>query len=169
MTGSEALSLRLAGPGDLAAVDRLLSRSYPALLRADYPPSVLVTAVPLIARAQPALLASGSYFLAERGGAVLAAGGWTKGAPGGRPGSRGTGHVRHVATDPDHLRQGIGRALMETVMEHARGAGMARLECLSTRTAVPFYAALGFEARGEVEIALRPGIGFPAVAMVAAL
>ena len=50
---------------DLARVDALLSRSYPRLLKRDYPPSVLVTALPLISRAQPALLDSGSYYVAE--------------------------------------------------------------------------------------------------------
>ena len=55
----DTLTLRHATPSDLAAVDALLARSYPRLLAADYPPSVLVTAVPIIARARPELLASG--------------------------------------------------------------------------------------------------------------
>ena len=65
------------------AVERLLLRSYPRLLAADYPPSVMVTAVPLLARAQPGLLASGRYFVAEgANGRVLAAGGWSSGRAG---------------------------------------------------------------------------------------
>lgn len=167
MTTRTDLTIRIATPDDLTAVDALLARSYPALLRGDYPPSVMVTAVPLMARAQPALLASGSYFLALTGDAVVGAGGWTQAAPGGRPGMRGVGHVRHVATDPAHVRRGIGRALMETVILHARGSGMAWLHCLSTRTAVPFYRAQGFVVRGDTDVVLRPGISFPAVAMMA--
>lgn len=62
------LHLRLARPGDLSAVDALFAHSYARLIRADYPPSVLVTAVPRLARAQPALLASGRYWLAETEG-----------------------------------------------------------------------------------------------------
>jgi len=164
------LSLRLASPADLSAVDQLLSRSYPRLLAADYPPSTLVLAVPRIARARPELLASGSYFLAEDPeGRVLAAGGWTRGAPPRMAGIADTGDVRHVATDPDVARRGVGRALMTRVMQDARGAGMQWLNCLSTRTAVPFYAALGFRPLHEAEVALAPGIVFPVLRMMADL
>ena len=48
-------------------------------------------------------------------------------------------------------------------------AGVARFDCLSTRTAVPFHAALGFLPLGEVDVPLRPGINFPAVRMVCEL
>jgi GNAT superfamily N-acetyltransferase len=157
------LILRRAVPGDLGAVERLLQRSYPKLLAADYPPSVMVTAVPLLARAHPGLLASGRYFVAEgAGGRILAAGGWG----GGRG---GVGEVRHVATDPEVTRRGVGRALMGAVLKDAAAAGVTRLECLATRTAVPFYRALGFEDAGPVVITLRPGIEFPAVRMGRAL
>ena len=161
------VTIRRAQPGDLAAVDRLLSRSYPRLLAADYPPSVMVLAVPIIARARPELLASGRYFLAvDATGRVVAAGGWSAG--GARFAELGVelGQVRHVATDPDVARQGIGRRLMREVMDDAARAGVRRMECLSTRTAVPFYAALGFRALGETEVPLAPGIVFPAVRML---
>ena len=102
--------VRVATPDDLNGVDLLLSRSYPVLLKPDYAPSTLVTALPLISRAQPALLASGSYFVAELEGEIVGAGGWTFAAPGGKPGTRGVGHVRHVVTSHLHTRRGIGRA-----------------------------------------------------------
>ena len=164
------LSLRHASPADLSAVDALLSRSYPRLLAADYPPSTLVLAVPRIMRARPELLAAGTYFLAEDPeGRVLAAGGWTRAAPSRMPGLEDTGHVRHVATDPGVVRRGVGRALMSRVMQDARGAGMQWLDCLSTRTAVPFYTALGFKPLHVVEVTLAPGIVFPVLRMMADL
>ena len=53
---------------------------------------------------------------------------------------------------------------------HAQGPAVwAREHCQSTRTAVRFYAALGFEPRGEIEVPLPGGVRFPAVFMVAAL
>lgn len=165
MTRGDPLHIRLSEPGDLEALDALFARSYPVSMKHHYPPSVLVTALPLISKAQPALLASGSYFVAERAGGLVAAGGWTMQAPGSGPGQRGTGHIRHVVTDRACQGQGIGRALMETVITHALGSGMARLHCQSTRNAVPFYAALGFVEKGDVAINLRPGIVFPAVFM----
>lgn len=164
------LSLRRASPADLSAVDALLARSYPRLLAADYPPSTLVLAVPRIMRARPELLASGTYFLAEDPeGRVLAAGGWTRGGPSPGAALPDTGHVRHVATDPDVARRGVGRALMTRVIHDARGAGILWLNCLSTRTAVPFYTALGFRPLHEAEVTLAPGIVFPVLRMMADL
>ena len=160
------ITIRAARPSDLAAVDALLSRSYPALVKADYPPSVVVTAFPLLSRANPSLLASGTYHVAEDvDGAVVGAGGWTRSGPQGgrRP---GMGHVRHVATHQSWIRRGIGTSVMRRTIAQARGAGMHVLDCLSTRTAVPFYASMGFSAVGPVEINLRPGITFPAVRMI---
>lgn len=54
---------------------------------------------------------------------------------------------------------------MERLLEHARDRGMRMLLCQSTRTAVPFYRAMGFVALGPVSVELRPGIVFPAEAM----
>lgn len=168
---TSTITIRRAGPGDLDAVDRLLARSYPRLLAADYPPSTMVLAVPIIARARPELLASGRYFLAvQTTGRVVGAGGWSVARPGGPGGlDKETGHVRHVATDPDVIRQGVGRKLMHEAMADAARAGVRRMECLSTRTAVPFYAALGFRVVGPAEVPLQPGIVFPAVRMIADL
>ena len=178
MTPIDTLTLRHATLSDLSAVDALLARSYPRLLAPDYPPSVLVTAVPIIARARPELLASGRYWLAlDAGGRLVGAGGWSAQAPvpsdrsSGGAGTRrqGVAHVRHVATEPDAVRRGVGRALMARVMSEARAAGYGQMECLSTRTAVPFYASVGFHDVGPVSVNLRPGIDFPAVRMVCAL
>ncbi|QYK40549.1 MAG: GNAT family N-acetyltransferase [Paracoccaceae bacterium] len=160
-----SLTVRTARPADLAAVDLLLSRSYPRLLADDYPPSVLVTALPLISRAQPGLLASGRYFVVMAGDRVAGAGGYSLAPPQGR-GEPGVGHIRHVATDPGLVRQGVGAALMAQIFAQAAAEGVQRFDCLSTRTAVPFYAAQGFRVAGEVEVRLAPGIGFPAVRMV---
>jgi GNAT superfamily N-acetyltransferase len=157
--------IRLARQSDIAAVDQLLADSYPRLLAADYAPSVLVTALPIISRAQPGLVTSGRYFLAADGDALLAAGGWSMAAPGQGATQAGTGHIRHVVTDWRQQRRGIGRALMAVVLADAQGAGVAQMDCLSTLTAERFYASLGFAALGPVTVPLRPGIDFPAIRM----
>ena len=165
MKGPKDFEVRRSRSSDLAALDTLFAASYPKLLKADYPPSVLVTALPLISRAQPGLLTSPTYFVAEdQEGRIIGAGGWTKARPqGGR--RRGVGHVRHVVTDHRCLRNGVARGIMEQIIDTAQGLGIGRLDCQSTRTAVPFYTACGFQALGEIEVTLRPGIAFPAVAM----
>ena len=161
MTELEALTIRVSDAGDIAAVDALLARSYPALLKRDYPPSVMVTAVPRLSRAKPELLTCGTYYVAETaGGEIVGAGGWT-------PTRRRSGavEIRHLVTDHRRTRQGIARRLMVQALGEARRAGATAAQALATRTAVPFYQALGFVPLGAVEITLDRGILFPAVQM----
>ncbi len=154
--------LRRAEPGDLAALDALFLRSYPRLLKADYPPSVMVTAVPLLCKAQPALVASGTFHVAVLGsGTLIGAGGWTA-----RRGDRGVGDVRHMVCDPAHLRRGVARAILMRSLTEAAARGLQVMDCKATHTAVPFYRALGFEVVAPIEVPLRPGIVFPAVQMM---
>ncbi|MDU9006343.1 GNAT family N-acetyltransferase [Sedimentitalea todarodis] len=162
---STEISLRTSTIADLAVVDALLSRAYPKLLKAHYPPSVLVTALPLISRAQPVLLQSGTYYVAEvEGHGIVGAGGWTRDR-----GSRHLGHIRHVVSDDRFQRRGIARALIRHTLNAAQAQAITEMECWSTLTAEPFYAALGFVSEGPMEITLRPGIGFPSVRMRMAL
>ncbi len=160
-----AIVIRTASQDDIAAIDAMMRRSYPRLLAAAYPPSTLVLACPVIARAQPVLVASGTYFVAEDADQrILGAGGWSRGDPQGRL-RLGVGHVRHFATDADRIRSGVGRRLLERCMTDARAAGLRRLDCISTLNAVPFYAASGFAVVAETVLQLGPGIDFPAIRM----
>ena len=163
----DLLTIRPTSAADLPEIDALFRRSYPALLKQHYAPSLMVLAVPLIAKANPRLLTSGSYFaVKDASGAIVGAGGWTASDPQGhRRGAATTGHVRHVVTDHRRVREGIGRALMGHICDHARQSGIMRLDCLSTRMAVPFYEACGFQALGPLTINLGPGIEFPVIRM----
>lgn len=161
------LTIRRTSRDDLAEIDALFQRSYPALLKGHYPPSLMVTAVPLISRANPRLIASGRYFaVRDAGGAIVGAGGWSGGAQrGGGPAGAGVGQIRHVVTDHRRVREGIGRALMTHIVTDAARAGVGHLDCLSTRMALPFYAACGFREVRPVRIELAEAILFPAVLM----
>lgn len=145
---------------DLAAVDMLLARTYPKLLKADYPPSVLVTALPIVSRARPELLVCGTYYAVLDEADILGAGGWTPDKQ-----DAALGHIRHVVTDDRALRRGVGRRLMAHCFEKARAAGVTRMECWATRTAVPFYKAVGFAEVGLIDVQLAGGISFPSVRM----
>ena len=151
---------------DIPAVDALLARSYPVLLKPDYASSVLVTAVPLISKAQPALVCCGTYYGVFDGNVLVGAGGWTSKPPGGSHPTEGVAHIRHVVTDPQRVRQGVGHIMMNHVFAQAQSAGIKRLMCQSTRTAEPFYQAAGFERLNEIEVPLAQGVKFPAVLMM---
>ena len=49
--------------GDLEALDRLLSASYPHGMQADYQPDVLAKALPLMTKANPVLVSGGTFFI----------------------------------------------------------------------------------------------------------
>ena len=71
---SFALSIhltRIAGPADSDAVSALLLASYSSLLAARYDSDALSRALPFITSANPTLLASGTYYAAERSPAIL--------------------------------------------------------------------------------------------------
>jgi GNAT superfamily N-acetyltransferase len=164
------ITVRVARKADIGPLDEVFQRSYPKLLRADYPPSTLVIAIPIIARAQPALVLSGTYYVAEdEAGRLLGAGGWTRSNPHGGPLAQGHAHLRHFATDAGAARRGVGRAIFERCLSAAVADGVTALECYSTLTAVPFYAALGFHEVAKIVLTLRPGITFAAVHMVRGL
>ena len=160
---------RPARSEDAPEVTRLLALSYARLMAGAYEASLLAAAVPLIAVANPSLLASGRYFLAFTGAGDLAGcGGWSLERPWGEA-EPGLGHVRHFAVHPDHLGRGIGRALFEVSAAQARQAGVTRMECYASLNAEGFYRALGFRTVRPISVELRPGLVFPALEMHTAL
>jgi GNAT superfamily N-acetyltransferase len=163
--GQSDLRVRAATAADVVAVDALLARAYPRLLRPDYAPSMMVLAVPLISRAKPALVTCGTYYVVEQDSGIIGAGGWTRAAPGRGVARAGVGNIRHVVTDDRQVRRGVGRALLAHIIATAKADGILRLDCLSTLTACPFYQAMGFAVQGPVTIPLADGIDFPAIAM----
>ena len=154
-------TVRASQRSDLAAVDALLAQSYPKLLKNDYPPSVLVTALPIISRARPELVGLPTYFVAEDPAGIIGAGGWTPDRK-----TKTLGHIRHLVTAPEQVRRGIARSIIARSLKTARQAGFTQMECWSTLTAVPFYEAMGFEALGPFTITLERGIKFPSVRLM---
>lgn len=159
--------IRPASLDDRQAVSALFAQSYPDLLPQDYEDTVLEGALPLITKARSSLLACGTYFVAEcaETDAIVGAGGWTDVSPSRGVSGTDLGHVRHVATRPDWLRRGVARALIDVSLASAEAHGMRQMSCMSTYTARPFYAAMGFEEAAEIELTLAPGVHFPAIQM----
>ena len=151
-------SLRVANIDDAPAVSALLEASYTGQLAVGYAPEVLVRALPLMTKANPRLLKSGTYYVAEADDQLVGCGGWSKEAPGTHEITEGMGHIRHVATHPGWLRRGIGRALLLRCFREATLAGISTLECHSTLVAVDFYAAAGFKVIGQKTIDLTSDI-----------
>jgi len=163
-------TIRVASPSDAAGVSAVLKASYTALMARDYSPEVLAVALPLICEANPDLLASGTYYIAENSsGEIVGCGGWTAQQPGDGGILKGLGHIRHFATHPTWTRQGIGRALIERCKADARAHAITRLECYASFNARTFYAAEDFQACGSINVQLSDACVFPSVRMECAL
>lgn len=111
--------IRTATPGDHDMLSDLLAAAY-GELKGSYDPHGLDAALPFMSRANPKLLASGTYYVAEIDGAGAGCGGWTREKPGSGEIAEGLGHIRHFATHPAYLRLGVARRLLEHCLAEAR-------------------------------------------------
>lgn len=159
------IAVRIARSDDAEAVTAVLAASYPVLMAASYEADTLEAALPLMIRANPALLASGRFHLAEVSGGVVGVGGWTPERPGTGEIELGLGHIRHFAVHPAWISRGIGRSLFAACRAQARDGGVSAFECYASLNAEPFYRALGFREFGRREILMGGAVGFPVVLM----
>lgn len=158
--------IRTASPMDTDAVSILLETSYSRLLASNYDKSTLELALPYMVKANPTLLASGTYYLAEvEPGTLVGCGGWTPARPGTGEIVAGEAHIRHFAVHPEWIKRGIGTALLTRCITDARLGGIHKLHCFSTLNAEPFYRASGFETIDLIDVRMQPTIQFPAVLM----
>ncbi len=162
--------IRPATGRDYEAVTNLLNASYATLMATAYSPQILSQALPIISKANPKLLASGTYYVAETDTqSMVGCGGWTKERPGSGDVAQDIGHIRHFATHPRWTGKGIGRALFNASEAAACSAGIRHLECYASLNAQGFYEALGFKAIAQAKVELAPGIELAHVHMKRAL
>jgi GNAT superfamily N-acetyltransferase len=161
---------RIATLGDEASVSALLLASYTNLMAKDYDAAVLAAALPRMVRANPTLLASGTFYVVD-GPASLPAGcgGWTLAAPGTQAETAGLAHLRHFATHPDYTRQGIGRLIYNQCRDAAKLAGATRFQAYASLTSVPFYASVGLQFIGDFDITMGGDVKLPAALMEGAI
>ena len=92
---------------------------------------------------------------------------WIGMAVGSRTGEDDRAHLYAMWVDPRSRRAGVGRRLVEAVLEWARAEGATEIELGATainRAAVEFYERLGFSDTGERH-ALRDGSPLEVIVM----
>jgi len=137
-------------------------------MRSAYDSRLLKQVLPQMTVAQPKLLESGSYYVAESSdGAIIGCGGWTKERPGTSEIRAKVGHIRHFGVHPDWTRCGVGKALYARCEIDARDAGITKFECYSSLNGEAFYSALGFRRVAQIEVDMFEGVRFPSVHMIA--
>jgi GNAT superfamily N-acetyltransferase len=159
-------SIRVARPADSEAISALLAASYSSLLAAHYDSNTLGRGLPFMTAANPTLLASGTYYVAEgEAGNLVGCGGWTTARPGSGEVIEGEAHIRHFATHPEWVRRGVGASLLARCFRDARLLGIRKLHCFSTWNAERFYRAFGFDTVGPIDVPMGPSLTFPGVLM----
>jgi len=160
-------TVRIATPADADAVTNVLQRSYGSLLAGHYDAALLARAMPLMTKANPVLMASGKYHVAETGkGEVVGCGGWSLERPGTKEIVGGLGHIRHFATDPAWNGRGVAKAILVQCFLDAESQAVFTMEAYATLAAMGFYRALGFSALETIEVSLAPGVVLPSIRMI---
>lgn len=159
------MHIRIALPVDAAAVTELLLRTYPTLMASSYDAGLLAAALPVMTRANPELLASGKYYVAEEDGRLVGCGGWSLDQPGSGRIEAGLSHLRHFATDPEMTRRGIGRSIILRCAADAAAHGTTRFQAFAGLNAEPFYRSLGLKRLAVFDLAMGPTATLPAVLM----
>jgi len=123
---------------------------------------MLAPALKLITQANPGLLASGTYYVAEsEQGSIVGCGGWTHARPGDGVVEPKLGHIRHFATHPDWIKRGIGSAIYSRCETEAEAAGVTRFQCYASLNAVSFYSVLGFESMRRIDLKMGSDTALP--------
>ena len=150
------LTHRLANPGDLEALRAMMVLAI-AELQKGFLDEAQIAASRAVMGLDTQLIADGTYFIVERGGAIAGCGGWSRRAtlyggdhstdlrdPALLDPATDAARIRAMYTHPDHARRGVGRRVMTLCEEAARAAGFTRAELMATLSGEPLYRACGY-------------------------
>lgn len=161
--------LRPAGTADVEALEALIRDSARELSRGFYTDRQTAAAIDEVFGVDSELIADGTYFLIEKGGALAACGGWSKRRTlfggdsfAGRSSelldpSTEPARIRAFFVAPRHARQGLGTVLLAHCEQEARQAGFASLALMATLPGVPLYTAAGFKPEPGISLSLAGG------------
>ena len=159
------MKVRRTYPEDAPLIDELLERAYPTIMAGAYREEVLSVALPFLTKSNKELLKSGTYYVVEASGRLLGCGGWTLERPGTSEVTPGIAHLRHFATDPAFLRQGVGRMIFRECAQAAAKAGAKRFQAYSSLNAEPFYQGLGLTRIKQIDLPMALPVPLPAMLM----
>ena len=159
---------RLATIDDVAAISKLIDASVRGLGAGYYDDVQIEASLRHLFGVDTQLIRDGTYYVIEREGEIVAAGGWSARRTlfGGDQYKSATdtpldpatepARIRAFYVHPGYARQGLGSQLFRCCASAAHSAGFRRLELVSTLPGQPLYRALGFTALEPVEVTL-PG------------
>ena len=173
---SRAFQTRWATEVDLPALKALMKRSID-VLQTDFLSHEQIEASHGIMGLDTQLVADRTYLVAERDGIIAGCGGWSRRSTlyGGDHSAelrdpklldpaRDPAKIRAMYTDPDYVRQGVGRLILEVCEKTAAENGFGSVELMATLSGAPLYTACGYAPVDRVE-AVANGIAIPMVRM----
>jgi len=181
VSATKTWPLRLAREADVPAFEELIPLSVRALQAPYYSTAQMDAALGPVFGVDRQLIRDGTYFVAERDGALIGCGGWSRrrslyGGDGGRENEDGlldprldAARVRAFFIHPSWARRGIGRSIMIACEQAMIEAGFRTVEIVATLAGEPLYASLGCAVVERYEIALAGGLGLPVVRMTKCL
>ncbi len=158
---SGTVTLRPATPADVPELEALIAASARALGRGYYTDAETEAAIAHVFGVDSALVADGSYFIAEVDGALAGCGGWSARRTlfgGDRFAAReddrldpavDAARIRAFFVAPAFARRGIGAALLKACEDAARAAGFGTAALMATLPGVPFYTVHGYRGGSE--------------------
>ncbi len=168
---------RLATIEDLPALRAVMQRSIESLQH-DYLTPAQVRASHQVMGLDVQLVRDGTYFVIEQAARIAGCGGWSWRSTlyGGdssivsrQPRALDPGlepaRIRAMYTDPDFVRQGVGRLIIQLCEEAATDAGFSSATMMATMAGVPLYAACGYVAVEQVLSDPIDGVRVPLVRM----
>jgi N-acetylglutamate synthase-like GNAT family acetyltransferase len=159
------VQVRVAGRDDAGLISEVLVASYPVLMAGAYDAPLLERALPLMTRANPKMLESGTYYVAEIDGEPVGCGGWTFEEPGSGTLEAGVAHIRHFGVSEHFVGRGVGRALFDRCLVEAQRSGVRQMECYSSLNGEPFYSALGYSTVRFIDVQMGAELVFSSIHM----
>ena len=169
---NDSFVLRIATPGDLAAITRLMTASIADLQKGFLTPAEIEASKDIMGL-DTQLIADGTYFVVEEGPAIVGCGGWSRRKTlfgGDHTAGRDAGFldpatdaakIRAMYTDPGHVRRGIGKLVLHACEHAAAAAGFTRVEMAATLAGVPLYEAAGYRKIEAFRSPTRTGVEVP--------
>jgi GNAT superfamily N-acetyltransferase len=169
--------LRLACEADVPVLEALIPLSVRSLQAPYYSQAQIEAALGPVFGVDRQLIRDGTYFVAERGGAITGCGGWSRrrslyGGDAGRSGQdalldaeRDAARVRAFFVHPAWARRGIGRSIMAACERAIAEARFRTVDIVATLAGEPLYASFGYSVVERYEIPLAGGLSLPVVRM----
>ena len=168
---------RTAAEADIPAIRALMARAIATNQLGFLTPAQIALSTSVMGL-DTQLIADGTYFLILRGDMIVGCGGWSARVTlyGGDASivardpklldpATDAARVRAMYTDPDCVRQGIGRMILDLCEGAARAAGFARAEMMATLSGEPLYRACGYLPIEYVQSPPVDGVAVPLIRM----